>query len=63
MVLSLVGTAAAKAYPYARMVGDAVINDRFEGPAVVIVFQESAQLAVAFSSFVGGQDLTFELIP
>jgi len=61
MVFGLIGIASAKAYPYVTFQGDAVINDRFEGPPIVALFQESAQLATAFSSYVAGRELTFKL--
>ncbi|RMD98522.1 MAG: DUF3179 domain-containing protein [Calditrichaeota bacterium] len=54
----------AKAYPFADMAPDAVINDVFDGEKVVIFFDEAAQLAIGFdpTSIQGHDILTFQLL-
>jgi hypothetical protein len=59
MVLGLIGDQASKAYPFSEMGSEAVINDRFDGVDIVVVFQEKAQAALAFDRAVNGRTLSF----
>ena len=63
MVFGLVMDQTAKAYPFSEMGDRKVINDTLENQEIVVVFQKSAQSAVAFSRRVAGRSLTFELVP
>ncbi len=65
MVLGLLGVDTAKAYPFSRLetsTGRRVLNDEFAGEQIVVVHQQSAQMALAFSRRVNGRLLSFELV-
>ena len=59
MVLGLVGTTTAKAYPHLAMRGTTVVNDTFEGRDIVVVYNQAARAALAFCREVAGQSLSF----
>jgi hypothetical protein len=61
MVLGLLGDEAAKAYPFAKMGTQKVINDTFDDGPIVVFYQKSAQLALAYNRQVDGRVLTFEI--
>ena len=49
----------ARAYPLRMLVWHEVVNDRLGGERIVVTYNPLADSAVAFSSVVGGQRLTF----
>jgi hypothetical protein len=63
LVLGLVGDDSARAYAFEEMGqfgARVVVNDEFEGTALVVVYEAEFAMAIPFSAQVGEQELTFE---
>ena len=61
-VYGLVGNTHAKAYPLSSLGEKTAINDSFEGQPILLLYEQSAQMAVVYSRYLGGNTLTFERI-
>ena len=60
MILGLLGERSSRAYLFANLREEPVVNDRFEGIDLVVVFDEGAKAALAFERDLNGRTLTFE---
>jgi hypothetical protein len=54
---------SAKAYPFQVMAAERVINDTFQGEAVVVTFQPVSETGAVFRSQVDDRSLTFHTLP
>lgn len=61
IVLGLIAGNVQKAYPFSKLAGKPVVNDQFNGRAVLVVSDLSAKLAIPYDRNMNGQILTFTL--
>ena len=59
-ILGLLGERSSRAYLSANLREEQVVNDRFEGTDLVVVYDETAKAALAFERELNGRALTFE---
>ena len=60
LVVGLQGQSGAKAYPFASLAGEPLINDSFESRALLVLFDEKSQTGQVYDRTVDGRALTFE---
>ena len=60
IILGLLGERSSRAYLSAKLREEPVVNDRFEGTDLVVVYDETAKAALAFERELNGRTLTFE---
>ena len=60
LVMGMVVSGFAKAYPFSAISQQTVINDHFAGEEVVITFEPASESAAAFQRRLNGKTLTFE---
>ncbi|MCI0848869.1 MAG: DUF3179 domain-containing protein [Chloroflexi bacterium] len=60
LVMGMVVSGFAKAYPFSAISQQTVINDHFAGEEVVITFEPTSESAAAFQRRLDGKTLTFE---
>ncbi|MCH7842021.1 MAG: DUF3179 domain-containing protein [Chloroflexi bacterium] len=60
LVMGMVVSGFAKAYPFSAISQQTVINDHFAGEAVVITFEPTSESGAAFQRRLNGKTLTFE---
>ncbi|MCH8891871.1 MAG: DUF3179 domain-containing protein [Chloroflexi bacterium] len=60
LVMGMVVSGFAKAYPFSAISQQTVINDHFAGEEVVITFEPTSESAAAFQRRLNGKTLTFE---
>ena len=60
LVMGMVVSGFAKAYPFSAISQQTVINDHFAGEAVVITFEPASESGAAFQRRLNGKTLTFE---
>ena len=60
LVMGMVVSGFAKAYPFSAISQQTVINDNFAGEAVVITFEPTSESGAAFQRRLNGKTLTFE---
>ena len=60
LVMGMVVSGFAKAYPFSAISQQTVINDHFAGEEVVITFEPASESAAAFQRRLDGKTLTFE---
>ena len=54
---------SSKAYPFPALASERVINDSFQGEAVVVTFEPISETGAVFLSQLEGQSLTFHTLP
>lgn len=62
LVLGITQGAISKAYPYGELGPRSVVNDVVGARGIAVVFDEAAQMAIAFSSEVAGRRLTLSAV-
>ena len=60
IILGLLGHQSSRAYLFTSMREEQVVNDRFEGASLVVVYDEEAKAALVFEREWDGRTLTFE---
>ena len=60
LVMGMVASGLAKAYPFSVISEQTVINDHFAGEAVVVTFEPISESGAAFERRLDGRTLTFE---
>jgi len=60
LVLGMVVSGQAKAYPFSAISGQPVINDRFAGQEVVVAFEPLSESGAVFKRRLDGRTLNFE---
>ncbi|MCH9018153.1 MAG: DUF3179 domain-containing protein [Chloroflexi bacterium] len=60
LVMGMVVSGFAKAYPFSAISQQTVINDHFAGEEVVITFEPTSESGAAFQRRLNGKTLTFE---
>lgn len=62
LALGIVEPGQTRAYPYGELGPRSAVNDTVGGRPVVVVFDEDAEMAIAFDRRVDGETLTFEVV-